>query len=163
MILIFTGIPASGKTTIAKRLLPRLKKLGTVKMWISDNFKPPIYRKFFELLRKNRGKYDFLIFDATFFKEKHRQKMKKLAKGEEVMTIYVDCPLKTALQRNKTRAHRIPVKGVHFMHREFEPPKRPDIRIPSEKMSAQQAARRIFTAIERDYESPAASSFSLTA
>lgn len=151
MILIFTGIPASGKTTIAKRLLPRLKKLGTVRMWISDNLKPPVYRKFFELLRKNRGKYDFLIFDATFFKEKHRRKMQNLAKGEKVMIVYVQCSLKTALQRNKTRAHRIPVRGVHFMHREFEPPKRPDIRIPSEKMSAGQAARKVFNAVAESY------------
>ena len=58
MIIIFCGIPGSGKTTIAKRLVEHLRKQGSVKHFISDELKPPVYKKFFQILPENLGKYD---------------------------------------------------------------------------------------------------------
>lgn len=157
MVIIFYGIPGCGKTTIAKKLTASLRnpesarRAATVKLFISDKLKPPVYQKFFQLFKENAGKADFLIFDATFYKRKWREKMKLLARRsqEKVITVYVRCDLKTALQRNRRRMPKIPEKAVHIIFHQFESPKKPDIIINSEKTTAEQAAQKIFAFIRK--------------
>ena len=147
MVILFCGIPGSGKTTIAKRLAKRLQTAGRVKIFISDKLKPPVYQKFFRLLKENIKRYDFLIFDATFYKTQWRQKMKTLAKGEKVITVYLSCSLKTALERNKKRRPRIPEKAVHIISSQMAKPKTPDIILNTEAISIADAVNKVFNAV----------------
>ncbi|MEK7192162.1 MAG: RNA 2',3'-cyclic phosphodiesterase [Patescibacteria group bacterium] len=148
MIIIFCGIPGSGKTTIAKRLVEHLRKQGSVKHFISDELKPPVYKKFFQILPENLGKYDFLIFDATFYKKEWREKMKQLAKGEKLLMIYLECPLQIAIQRNKKRRAGIPEEAVHIMAANFEKPDRADVVIDTQKTAVSESVKKIMNYIK---------------
>lgn len=149
MIIIFCGVPGAGKTTIANKLIPKLKGIGSVQSFTSDELRPPVYKKFFTLLSQNLGKSDFLIFDATFYKKAHREKIKALAKREKILTIFVDVSLKTALLRNRRRKVGIPERGVRALFDRMEKPTRPDLHIDTERMSAQAASDTIFRLIAR--------------
>lgn len=148
MVIIFCGIPGSGKTTAAKILAKRLKKLGRAALFVSDKLKPPVYKKFFKLLKENLGKYDYLIFDGTFYKRKWRRKIIGLAKNKKTILVYFQCPLKTALLRNKKRRPSIPEKAVHIIYRQMEAPEKPDLAIDTGKTSASKAAAKILNYIK---------------
>lgn len=152
MVIIFCGIPGAGKTTIAKRLVKRLQKYGSAKLFISDRLKRPVYEKFFRLLPENLGKYDFLIFDATFFKKAWRARMKRLAKGDKLIVVYAKCPLPIAIQRNKKRHAGIPEKAVHIISANFEEPEFPDVAVNTVKMSAAEAAEKILNYALRNFK-----------
>lgn len=143
MVIIFCGIPGTGKTTIAKKLLSRLKKIGRTKIFISDELTPPVYKKFFGLAEENAGKCDFLVFDATFYKSKWRQKIKSLAKGDKVLVVYLFCSLKTAIERNKKRRAKIAEKAIHIIFNQMEKPRNPDIAIDTEKTSVKDSVKKI--------------------
>lgn len=144
MIILFCGIPGSGKTTIAKKLAAQLKKRGSVRLFISDKLKPPVYKKFFRLLKENAGEYDYLIFDATFYRKKWRDNMVALScRIAPLLTVYVKCSLATALKRNRRRRPKIPEKAVHIIYHRFEPPKWPDAVIDTENLTLAQAVKVI--------------------
>lgn len=151
MVIIFSGIPGSGKTTIAKLLANKLRsKLGrktTTKLFISDALSPPVYKKFFRLLHDNLGKYDFLIFDGTFYRRAWRDKMKKIARGEKTILVYVYASIPTAVKRNRKRRPHILERVVHIMARRFEPPKNADIVLDTEKLTPTQAAQKILRSL----------------
>lgn len=149
MVILFSGIPGCGKTTIVRLIAMRLRKLGSLRIFISDKLRSPVYQKFFKLLRVHAGRYDFLIFDATFYKKKWRDEMRRIAKKERVFIVYLDCSLRTALERNKKRRAGIPEKAVYIVFHQFEKPKRPDIIIDTEKTGADDAALHIFKMIKR--------------
>ncbi len=149
MVIIFCGIPGCGKTVRAKKLAERLKKLGSVRLFISDKLRPPVYKKFFQLLKENLSRYNFLIFDGTFYKKIWRDKMKKIARREKVAIIHMDCSLKTALERNRKRYPRIPEKAVHIIFHQMEKPKNPEIFIDAEKLNVAQSAEKIFNFIKK--------------
>ncbi len=144
MVIIFCGIPGAGKTATAKKLSGRLKRFGRTKVFISDELKPPVYEKFFGLIKENAGKYDFLVFDATFYKSKWRQKIKSLAKGDRFLVIYLFCSLKTAIERNKKRRTEIAEKAIHIIFNRMEKPRNPDIAINTEKTSVADSVKKIF-------------------
>lgn len=136
-------MPGAGKTTIARKLADKLRKFGSVKLFVSDKLRPPVYQKFFKLLRKNLGKLDFLIFDATFYKEKWRRKMRALAKKEKVLLIYLVVSKKAAILRNRKRRPKIPEGALHIIASRFEKPKKPGIVINTEKMPITAAVKKI--------------------
>jgi tRNA uridine 5-carbamoylmethylation protein Kti12 len=144
MIILFCGIPGSGKTTIAELLAARLATLGRVKILTSDRLKPPVYRRMFETLEARRRDEDFLILDATFYKKEWRERVVELAQGEPVAMVYLHCPRELALQRNRERRQNISERALHIVYHRMEPPANPDLAIDSTKTSAQEAAELIF-------------------
>jgi adenylylsulfate kinase-like enzyme len=154
MIVLFCGIPGSGKTTIAEILAERLADLGRVQVLSSDKLRGPVYRKFFNMLAPGQKRADFLIFDATFYKKEWRQQVEFLAQGETVVTVYLDCPLQVALDRNRQRQPNISEKAVHIMFHKMERPENPTIRIDTTTMTATDAAAKIFEFIQEELRSP---------
>lgn len=152
MIIILCGAPGAGKTTVAKKLALKLRKLGTVALFSADKLKPPAYKKFSKLLVQNRGKFNFFIFDATFYKKSIRKNLKLLAKGEQVITVFFAVSLKTALLRNKKRKEAILEPGLRTIFARLEQPTHPDIYIDTEKVSAHSAAEKIFQYARRYFK-----------
>ena len=117
-------------------------------MLSSDKLRAPVYRKFFKALGADSKRAEFLIFDATFYKKEWREQIQTLARDEQVITVYLDCPLELALQRNKKRQPNIPEKAVHIIFRQMEPPEGPTLKIATGKVTASDAAKKIFELIK---------------
>jgi len=143
MVIIFCGIPVTGKTTIAKLLVKKLEKKGKVKIFISDKISGSFYKKIPRILKENLNEVDFVILDATFYKEKWRDLVYKLAKRQKVFLIYVHCPLAVCLKRNKKRRAGISEKAIHIISHQMEKPKRSDISINSKKIRPKEAVKKI--------------------
>ena len=144
MIILFCGMPGSGKTTIASRLVAQLAAIGEVKLLSSDRLRPPVYRRIFKTLETERGGAEYILLDATFYKKEWRDRVGALAAGDRVVTVYVDCPREVALKRNRERRPNIAERALHIVYHRMEPPAAPDLTIDTAVTSAEIAARRIF-------------------
>jgi len=100
MVIIFCGVPGTGKSTIARMLA---EKLGEVKLLVSDEIRGKSYPRIYEFVKENLDRVDYLTIDATFYKKEWREKVKEIANGQNVFTIYLHCSLKTCLERNKEK------------------------------------------------------------
>jgi tRNA uridine 5-carbamoylmethylation protein Kti12 len=156
MIILFCGIPGSGKTTIAEILAGRLAALGRVKILTSDRLKPPVYRRMFEALEARRGDEGFLILDATFYKKEWRERVAELAKGEPLTIVYLNCPREMALERNRKRQQNISDRALHIVYHRMEPPDNPDLTIDTSRTPPQDAAELILSFVNRPYRAPEA-------
>lgn len=152
MIIMFSGIPACGKTTIARCVAERLQEIGTVQLINSDELRPPVYKKMFKAVEPRPGRAAFIILDATFSKQQQREHIEVSASGETVLTVYLECPLEVALERNRARSAKIPEKALHIVSRRFEPPQSPTIRIDTSAMFATAACSMIIEMIRRGCE-----------
>jgi tRNA uridine 5-carbamoylmethylation protein Kti12 len=148
VIIIFCGIPGCGKTTVAELLAERLPVHGPIQLLTSDKLRPPVYKKLFRALATNEKRADFVILDATFYKREWRQQVKALAVSEKVITVYLECPLSTALERNRTRRANISEKAIRIIFHKFEPPMNPTIKIDTTVTAAVRAADQIFEFIK---------------
>jgi adenylylsulfate kinase-like enzyme len=148
VIILFCGIPGCGKTTVAELLAERLPVLGPIQLLTSDKLRPPVYKKLFRALATNEKRADFVILDATFYKREWRQQVKALAVSEKVITVYLECPLSTALERNRTRRANISEKAIRIIFHKFEPPMNPTIKIDTTVTAAVPAADQIFAFIK---------------
>src|SRR5204862_6159500 len=148
-------IPGAGKTTIADILTARLATLGRVRVLSSDRLRPPVYRRIFKTLESGRGDEEFLVLDATFFKKEWRERIEALARGEKVLTVYLDCPRDVALGRNRERRVKIAERALHVVYHRMEPPDHADIAIDTAATSAEAAAEKIFAAVKTAGHRPA--------
>jgi adenylylsulfate kinase len=143
VIILLCGIPGSGKTTIAKILAQWLEQRGRVRLISSDDLRTPVYRKLFNQVAADRSERDFLILDATFYKKEWRCQVNQLAEGEPVLTIYLSCPLATALARNKSRRPNISEKALHIMFHRMRAPQHPTLLVNTDRISPTDAAGKI--------------------
>lgn len=149
MIIMFCGIPGSGKSTIVELLAKNLAALGTVQIVSSDKLKGPVYQKIFRTLALDEKRADFVILDATFYKKEWRKQVRALARDKKVVTVSLDCPLSVALARNKKRRLNITDRAVHIIHRRMEPPDCPEIELDTSTISPADAVRKILEYVKR--------------
>jgi adenylylsulfate kinase len=165
-----TGLPASGKSTVAAALAQRLREAGIPFVVLeSDAMRkvypvPPVYderdREYFygslafigQMLTEHGIS---VIFDATANRRSYRdQARRRIARFIEV---FVDCPLNVCIARDP--------KGIYLKAREgkashvpgiqavYEPPEKPEIIVHGDQDSPEEAARRIFALVEGGGES----------
>ena len=146
MIILLFGPPASGKTTIAKRLA---EKLEDAYLLSSDQFRRSVYRQLMEDVKKRRGKQRYLIVDGTFYRKRWRDELRDAAEGEDILEVFVNCSLETCLRRNSGRSKPIPEAVVHIIWRTFERPENPDLEIDTDSFSAEEAVQRILNVVKR--------------
>jgi adenylylsulfate kinase len=146
MIILLFGPPASGKTTIAKRLA---EKLEDTYLLSSDQFRRSVYRQMMEEVKKRRGRQRYIIIDGTFYRKQWRDELREAAEGEEILEVFLNCSLQTSLRRNRERSKPIPEAAVHIIWRSFERPENPDVEIDADMVSVEEAVRRILEAIKR--------------
>jgi tRNA uridine 5-carbamoylmethylation protein Kti12 len=149
MIIMFCGIPGSGKTTIAEMLAARLGDLGRVQLVSSDKLKGPVYRKMLKTLGPDQRRAEFVIFDGTFYKKAWREQVEALAHDEKIITVYLECALGIALERNRQRRPNISEKALHIVFHRMEPPECPTIKIDTANVPARDAAATIFEHVKQ--------------
>ena len=142
-VIVFCGIPGSGKSTIARKLATELEKSGRVRLVISDRISDKIYERIFKLLRENLGTVDYFLIDATFYKKEWREKVKTIAGEGNVLLCYLRCPLRTCIERNKRREPSLPERAIHIISKEMEVPENPDVLIDTGKVGSERAVAQI--------------------
>jgi len=155
VIILFCGIPGCGKTTIATLLAERLAALGSVQLLSSDELKSPVYRKLFSALARERRTASFVILDATFYKKEWRRQVRALAGNEDVITVYIHCPIDVAVRRNRARQPQISERVIHIMRHRMEPPAHPTVAIDTATTAPADAAEKIFQWIQTAIQRPA--------
>jgi adenylylsulfate kinase-like enzyme len=153
VIILFCGIPGSGKSTVSTLLAERLKALGTVQLVNSDRLRGPIYRNLLKLAAPEQRAADFLILDATFYKREWREQIKAIAQPEKTIVVFLESPLNVALERNRIRDPKISVRAVHIMYHRMERPEDADLVIDTTMINPEAAAERIFEIISKTAQS----------
>lgn len=159
-----TGLPASGKSTIAAELKPRLEKMGhTVEVLESDEVRrhvtpSPTYsheerEQFYRSLAYFGSRLVAhgvtVIFDATANKRAYRDCARnQIARFIEVA---VECPLDVCQARDRKGIYRKAESGesatVPGVQDAYEPALQPEVRIDSSRASASEAAEQIMDTV----------------
>lgn len=159
-----TGIPSSGKSTLAKALAEKLRSMG-IKIVIleSDELRKvltpnPKYtdeeREYFYRAMTVIGKYLVdngvcVIFDATAHKRKYREYARELI--GDLIEVYVYAPLEVCIERDVkglyTKALRGEITTLPGLQVKYEEPENPDIKIETHKLTIKQAIDKILETI----------------
>ena len=153
-----TGLPSSGKTTLARAIQDRLSQRGIhVQILDSDEMRAvltpnPTYSSqerdwFYEALAfiagllANNGVN--VILAATAPLKAHRQAAR--SRIERFVEVYIDCPDDICRTRDPKglwkRADTGEIAGLPGAGATYQPPESPDVRVESEYMTAQEAAQ----------------------
>jgi len=172
-----TGLPGSGKSTVAKALLKTLKK-GGIKAQIlsSDLVRKAITPEPTYSLEERDMAYSLIvcmakalvenniniILDATGNLRRYRERARR--KITRFMEVYVRCPRKVAIQRETKRRHfthapdGIYKKALEKESRTvpglgvpYEEPLKPEVTVDSDRLKPNQCAQEIFEAIVKNF------------
>jgi adenylylsulfate kinase len=164
-----TGLPASGKSTLAAGLASELAARGVdVAVLESDVLRKvfrrhPLYSEqerdiFYEqivylgVLLTQHGVP--VIFDATANRRRYREcARQRIAK---FMEVYVDSPLRVCIRRDPKGIYRRGLEGtaaaVPGLQIEYEAPENPDLVVHGDEENPQRAAERVIQSlVERGY------------
>lgn len=115
MIVIISGPPAVGKTTVAKALQSRLGRRGTaVRVLDSDQFSRNTYDQLYDHLSGSTANW---IVAGTFYKRRWQERFAALP---DVIWIALWADLDTCLERNQDRSDPIDDQAVHVIWNEFQ-------------------------------------------
>jgi adenylylsulfate kinase len=158
----FTGLSASGKSTIAHHLERMLHKRGcSTYVFDGDNVRHGLCVDlgFSEEDRKENirriGEMASLFVDAgiiavTAFISPYkadRERVRELVGDDSFLEIYVRCPVDVCAGRDPKglygKAKRGEISNFTGISAPYEPPENPDIILDSDKMSAEEAASQV--------------------
>ena len=158
-MIIFCGVPGSGKTTIARIVCQRM--IGSVHvqtdtlrgMIARPNYNGPesafVYDSCVEVARKALQRGRAAILDGTFAKNSHRVKAQSALRGQygRGIVVHVKCRVETAERRNRSRGGVIvPVERLRGIYASFEEPLRA-LRIDTELRPAEASAAIVLSAL----------------
>ena len=165
-VLWFTGIPGSGKSTIANLVEVRLHAAGCLTYLLDgDNVRHGLCRDlgFSDADRdeniRRAAEVARLMLDAGLivlvslispFRAAREQARALFAPGE-FLEIHVDAPLALARQRDPkglyARAARGEISDFTGIDSPYEPPERPELALDTARLSAGEAAERVLAAL----------------
>ncbi len=155
-----TGLPGSGKTTIARLLQEKLKKSGVITAHLESDHLRKILTPKPDYSRSERDWfYSVLLFtgrllsdhgvnvllDATANLRKYRDEMRAVV--PRFMEVYIRCPLDICAARDPKGIYAAARTGkattVPGMQEPYEEPEHPDLILDCDRVSAEQAAQEI--------------------
>jgi adenylylsulfate kinase len=163
-----TGLPASGKSTVASALARQLaergihaavlesdtlRKLFSVQPRYDEQDREYFYGSlaFIGLVLTEHGIP--VIFDATANRRSYRDRARHQI--PMFLEVFVDCPLETCVERDPKGIYRKATEGraahVPGMQVAYEPPEDPDVVIRSDREDPEEAARRVIAVLERRF------------
>jgi adenylylsulfate kinase len=151
-----TGLPSSGKTTLARRLKAKISGMGyRVVILESDKLRRlltpnPKYteeeREYFYRSMAVIGKYLVdagvcVIFDATANRRKYRDYARRIIK--DFMEIYLNCPLKVCMERDVKGLYREALEGkiktLPGLQAPYEEPLNPDVTVDTHRYTVRES------------------------
>ena len=160
MLILFCGIPASGKTIIATEVARKLNRRvihiqsDTIRYMITtpiyDDFESELVYNSMNSLAKIALMYNYtVILDATFLRHELRGKALSIAKnlGKRTALIQVICSVDEAIRRNRQRKNGIPDEIIVKFAEIFEEPL-DALKIDLKTVSVQRAVEIILSRIE---------------
>lgn len=144
MLVIFSGLPGTGKTSAAEELSRHLRaeRLTTdelrqrviQRLDASQKHKRSIYAALMEKAEKSLQQGKKVILDGTFFKRDMRQQAKELARrhDESFFLVYVTCPEEIVKKRLEKReregkdASEADFRVYKIFQKQFEKIENPD-------------------------------------
>ena len=150
----FTGLPGSGKTTIARALERRLFDEGrfvyliegetlrfglSSDLGFSDEERSEQTRRLAEVANLfKRAGFITIVTSVSPFK-KDRAYARRLIGAHRFLEVFTDCPLDICKQRDPqgiySKAERGEIKGVTGVDAPYEPPDDPELRVDTADMS----------------------------
>ncbi len=161
-VLWLTGIPASGKSTIAKRLAQELKSRGvdcevlesdeirkivTPRASYTDEERDWFYGVMLIWLAKLLFRHNIaVIIDATGHKRAYRENARREF-GDKFVEVYVKCSLETAMRRDPKGLYRAALEGrirtLPGIQVPYEEPVSPDVVVDTEREDVDTCVRKI--------------------
>lgn len=159
-LLLFCGIPGSGKTTIARLVAKKLRsavhiETDTIRSMVAHRAYTGgesrfVYRSAAAVAREAlKAGYD-TILDGTYVREEFREEPISNLAGlyGAQLTIHVACDTGVAYERNLTRSEKVPKESFVRLYSRFEAPLN-TLRIDSDRVTPEIAARLILVQIGR--------------
>lgn len=159
-----TGLPSSGKSTIAKKLAEYLESSGfKVQILESDEVRKlltpnPRYdereRDYFYRSLSVIGKYLVdnginVIFDATAHKRKYREYAKQII--DRFIEVYVFCPIDVCIERDTKGLYKMAMEGkistLPGLQVPYEEPINPDVKVDTYKEDIDSIINKIIKVI----------------
>jgi len=160
-----TGLPASGKSTIAHELRPRLEALGlTVEVLESDAVRRiltpaatysreerDLFYRALAFIGERLVAYDVtVLFDATASRRAYRDVARSMI--PRFAEVAVECPLAVCMQRDRKGTYRKGERGetgsVPGLQEPYEPPLVPELRIDTVKLPTEESVRLILDMVK---------------
>jgi adenylylsulfate kinase len=169
-VIWFTGLSASGKSTIAHLVEKELHQQGCSTYALDgDNvrhglcsdlaFRPEDraenIRRIGEMVKLfvDAGIIVLTAFISPYRKD--RQKLRSLFHDGQFLEIYVDCPSETCSKRDQkglyVKARAGVIKEFTGISAPYEPPENPSLTIPSHKQDPKEAAARVIHLIQQQH------------
>lgn len=160
-----TGLPASGKSTIAAAMKPKLEAIGSVEVFESDAVRRILtphptysvverdlfYRSLAFMGAKLVSHGVTVIFDATANRRVYRDFARSLIL--RFIEVAVECPLELAMQRDYKGTYQRGQRGesstVPGLQDSYEEPLNPEVRIDTTKLHAKEAAEKILEYVKK--------------
>jgi len=162
LVIWLTGIPASGKSTIAKALAEKLRSIGlevevlesdeirkvlTPRPLYSDEERDWFYGKVLIWLAKLLFKHNItVIIDATGHKRMYRENARREF-GKKFVEVYVKCSLETAMKRDPKGLYKAALEGristLPGLQVPYEEPENPEVVVDTEREDVDTAVRKI--------------------
>ncbi len=156
-LVIFCGVPGSGKTTIARILSEKLRgsvhiQTDTIRGMIARRkYDGPesafVYDSCVQVARVALKRGRPAILDGTFARRAHRARAIATLRGlyGRYLVVYAVCSISTAERRNSFRKEPVPLDRLRAISASFEEPAGA-LRIDTEVRSAEESALIVFAA-----------------